>query len=259
MKTSRFLLALLVLLYVFLLGPFLVIFIASFGEEATLVFPPRGFSLMWFQKVFSVRMFRDAFWTSLEVAIAATISALVLGTPVAYALVRFRFRGQNAMEVAFASPVIVPGLVIGFALLRYFVLWGNFPILLGLYLGHTAILFPYTVRVVSASLRNFDPAVEEAAISLGASRLRSFFLIVMPNIRSGFLAAFILAFITSFNNVPVSLFLTGPGVATLPIQMLLYMEYYFDPTIAALSTLIIIFTILVVQTAERVLGISRFV
>jgi len=133
------------------------------------------------------------------------------------------------------------------------------PIIVGLYLGHTAILLPYTVRVVSASLRNFDPDVEEAAVSLGSSRLFAFLSVILPNIRAGVVAAFILAFITSFNNVPVSVFLTGPGVATLPIQMLVYMEYYFDPTIAALSSIIIVITIVIVQTAEKLLGISRYV
>ncbi|MEO0565091.1 MAG: ABC transporter permease subunit, partial [Chloroflexota bacterium] len=121
------------------------------------------------------------------------------------------------------------------------------------------ILFPYSVRVTSVSLRNLDPAVEEAAVSLGCNRLRAFLLVVLPNIRSGIAAAFILGFITSFNNVPVSLFLSGPGVTTLPVSMLSYMEYYFDPTIAALSTVLVIFSIVLVQTAERLLGLSRFV
>ena len=129
-------------------------------------------------------------------------------------------------------------------------------VLLGLYLGHAAILFPYTVRVISASLRNLDSSIEDAAMSLGASRFKMFILVVLPNIRSGIVAAFILAFITSFNNVPISLFLTGPGVATLPIQMMLYMEQYFDPTIAALSTILIFFTVVIIQGMERVLKIS---
>jgi putative spermidine/putrescine transport system permease protein len=204
-------------------------------------------------------MFLDSFWTSLYVALLATISALLLGVPAAYAFVRYNFRGKNFLETIISSPVIVPGLVVGFALLRFFVLIGNLPVLFGLYLGHTAILIPYTLRVVGASLRNFDPDVEEAAVSLGARRSRSFFLVVLPNIRAGVAAAFILSFITSFNNVPVSLFLTGPGVATLPIQMLVYMQYYFDPTIAALSSILIVVTVLIVQTAERVMGLSRYV
>ncbi len=259
MRQQRSTNLILYLVLFFLLGPFLIIFIASFGAESTLSFPPQGFALTWFEKVFSVRMFRDAFTTSLQVALLGTATALVLGIPVAYALVRFQFRGKDTIEVLFSSPAIVPGLVVGLALLRFFVLVSGLPVLTGLYLGHTAILFPYAVRVVSGSLRNLDPSLEEAAQSLGAPRLLSFILITLPNIRAGIIAAFILSFITSFNNVPISLFLTGPGVATLPIQMMLYMEYYFDPTIAALSTILIAITVLIIQGMERVLNISTHV
>ncbi|MCB0115597.1 MAG: ABC transporter permease [Caldilineaceae bacterium] len=259
MQQSRWLYASLYLLYFFLLGPFLIIFVAAFGAESTLAFPPRGFSLDWFANVFRTSQFLESFWTSLQIGLLATVIALILGMPVAYALVRFRFRGEGAVETIFSSPVLVPGLVVGFSMLRFFVLVGNFDIFAGLLIGHTAVLFPYTVRVISSSLRNLDPAIEEAAISLGAGRLRAFLLVVLPNIQAGVGAAFILAFITSFNNVPVSLFLTGPGLTTLPISMLVYMEYYFDPTIAALSTLLIIFTVALVQTAERILGLSKYV
>ncbi len=258
MKNSRLMTLIVILMFVFLLGPFLVIIAASFGSEAIMKFPPRGFSLAWYEKVMNIEMFRTTFFISLRIGLAATATALLLGIPVAYAIIRYRFPGKSWVEIFFSSPDIVPGLVIGFALLRFFILLTRIPVALGLYLGHTAILFPYTVRVVSASLRNFDPAVEEAAVSLGASKLFSFVSVVLPNIRSGVVAAFILAFITSFNNVPVSLFLTGPGVATLPIQMLVYMEYYFDPTIAALSSILILLTVVIVQTAERLLGISQY-
>jgi putative spermidine/putrescine transport system permease protein len=259
MRRSPWLYAMLVLVYVILLGPYLIIFIASFGAEATLAFPPSGFSFRWFVNVFDTGQFVSSFWLSLQLGLLSTFIALLLGIPIAYALVRFRFPGQGAVETVFSAPILIPGLVIGFSMLRYFVLLGNLNVFTGLLIGHIAILFPYSVRVVSSSLRNLDPAIEEAAISLGAGRLRSFFLVILPNIRSGIGAAFILAFIVSFNNVPVSLFLTGPGVTTLPISMLVYMEYYFDPTIAALSTLLIIFTVALVQGAERLLGLSRFV
>ncbi len=259
MKRSWAPTAVLALVYLLLLGPFLVIIIVSFGADSNMAFPPTGFSLRWYQKVLTVRMFRDAFWTSLWLALASTATALALGIPAAYALVRFRFPGHGAVEVALSSPAVVPGLVVGFALLRFFVLVGNLPVFPGLYLGHTAILLPYTVRVVSSSLRNFAVDVEEAAVSLGAPRLRAFASVVLPNIRAGVAAAFILAFITSFNDVPVSLFLTGPGVTALPVQMLVYMEYYFDPTIAALSSVLIVITVAIVQAAERALGISKYV
>ncbi|MCP4403957.1 MAG: ABC transporter permease [bacterium] len=258
MKQSKVLIFIMVLMFIFLIGPFLVIIVSSFSSDAIMKFPPKGFSLQWYGKVLNIRMFRTTFVISLQTGLAATLTALILGVPVAYTSVRHHFKGKGLMELFFSSPAIVPGLVIGFALLRFFVYVSQIPVMAGLYLGHTAILFPYTVRVVSASLRNFDVAVEEAAVSLGSSRLHSFFAVVLPNIRSGLIAAFILAFITSFNNVPISLFLTGPGVATLPIQMLIYMEYYFDPTISALSSILIVITVIIVQSAERLLGISQY-
>lgn len=259
MKISKFLIFVAVVMFTFLIGPFIVIIISSFSSTAVMKFPPEGFSLQWYEKVLNISMFRTTFWVSLKIGLFATLTALVLGVPVAYANVRYSYPGKSVVELIFSSPAIVPGLVIGFALLRFFIYITQIPIMFGLFLGHTAILFPYTVRVVSSSLRNFDVAVEEAAVSLGSSPLHAFFVVVFPNIQAGVVAAFILAFITSFNNVPISLFLTGPGVATLPIQMLMYMEYYFDPTISALSSIIIVITIIIVQTAEKLLGISKYV
>jgi putative spermidine/putrescine transport system permease protein len=259
MKRSVFLIVVTTIMFIFLIGPFLIIIISSFSGDAVMRFPPNGFSLQWYEKVLNISMFRTTFWVSLKTGMLATFTALILGVPVAYANVRYRYPGKSGLELLFSSPAIVPGLVIGFSLLRFFIYVTQIPVMMGLYLGHTAILFPYTVRVVSASLRNFDTGVEEAAVSLGSSRLHAFFAVVFPNIRSGIAAAFILAFITSFNNVPISLFLTGPGVATLPIQMLIYMEYYYDPTISALSSIIILITVLIVQSAEKLLGISKYV
>lgn len=258
MKKSKFLLVLTILMVLFLIGPFVIIILSSFSSDTVLRFPPTGFSTKWYSKVLSISMFRTTFWVSLKVGLLATLSALIIGIPVAYANVKYNYRGKNIVEVFFSSPAIVPGLVIGFALLRFFIYYTNFSIIVGLFLGHTAILFPYTVRVVSSSMRNFDLSVEEAAVSLGANPFLAFISVVFPNIKAGVAAAFILAFITSFNNVPISLFLTGPGVATLPVQMLVYMEYYYDPTIAALSSILILITILIVQASEKVLGISDY-
>lgn len=251
--------AALAVLLSFLLGPFLVVFVAAFGQERSLRFPPSSFTLEWFGRVLHQQMFVDGFRTSLVVAVVSTLGALLIGIPLAYATARFDFRGKGLVQLLATAPVIVPELVVGLALLRYFVLTAQLPILPSLLIGHTALLIPYAVRVVLASLANVPIDVEQAAVSLGASRLGAFLRVVLPNIRSGMLAAAVLAFITSFNNVSVSLFLTGPGIATLPIQMLVYMEYYYDPSIAALSTLLILFTMLVVQATERVLGLSRYV
>ena len=257
MRSSRFPLIILYLLLAFLMGPFLVVLIASFGADPSLRFPPSSFSLTWFAEVMQQTSFIRGFQVSVQIAVLASLCALILGVSIAYALARYSFRGKGVVQLISTLPVIIPQLVIGLALLKYLVITTNLPVIPALVVGHTALLMPYAVRIVLASLSNVPFDIEQAAVSLGASRLHTFFRIVLPNIRDGVLTSFILAFILSFNNVPVSLFLTDVGVATLPIQMLLYMEYNFDPSIAALSTLLILFSALVVFSAEKLIGLSQ--
>ncbi|KKX34132.1 ABC transporter permease [Rhizobium sp. LC145] len=243
----------------FLIGPFLIIVAASFSAGETLAFPPQGFSLRWIAKVFTVESFRDSFATSMMLAIGGTFCALVLGIPAAYAMSRYKLPLSETVRTIVSAPVIVPGIIVGLALLRYFVVPFGIGITPALFLAHTALVLPYAVRVVSASLANLRSDIEEAAVLLGSSRLGAFFRVVLPNIRGGILSAFILGFVTSFNQVPVSLFLSGPGVRTLPIDMIAYMEIVFDPSVAALSSLLAFMSIGIVFLAERFLGFSRYV
>lgn len=249
----------LTLVLTFLIGPFFIIVAASFSAGETLAFPPQGFSFRWVAKVFTVESFQQSFVTSMILAIGGTLSALVLGVPAAYAMSRYRLPGAETVRFMVSMPIIVPGIIVGLALLRYFVLPIGLSISLALFVAHTALVLPYAVRVVSASLTNLRSDMEEAAVLLGSSRLGAFFRVVLPNIRGGILSAFILGFVTSFNQVPVSLFLSGPGVRTLPIDMLGYMEIVFDPSIAALSSLLAFLSIGIVFAAERFLGFSRYV
>ncbi|TPW32959.1 ABC transporter permease [Pararhizobium mangrovi] len=251
--------AVLTLLVLFLVGPFFVIVAASFSAGSTLAFPPQGFSFKWVEKVFTVESFQASFALSMFLAIVATFAALVLGVPVSYALSRYRLPLAETVRTIVSSPIIVPGIVVGLALLRYLVVPFGMDITLSLFLAHTALVLPYAVRVVSASLENLRSDIEEAAVLLGSSRIGAFFRVVLPNIRGGILAAFILGFVTSFNQVPVSLFLTGPGVRTLPIDMLGYMERTYDPSVAALSALLAFMSIGIVFIAERFIGFSRYV
>ncbi|HBT40352.1 MAG: Binding-protein-dependent transport systems inner membrane component [Thermotoga sp. 50_1627] len=242
-----------------MLGPFLIIFFASFEPSSTLRFPPTGFTLDWFRKVMGMSMFQKSLVLSLRIALMASLLSLLLGVPAAYALSRYSFKGKRTIEIIVTSPLIIPGMVAGLALLRFFVLMQVFPIETTLLIGHTAVVLPYAVRSVLSSLVNLPVAIEEAAQSLGAHPLRCFFLVVLPNIKVGIISAFIMAFITSFNNVPISLFLSGPGVNTLPIVMMTYMEYYYNPSIAALSTLLIGLTLAIVLVAQKLLGVSKLV
>ncbi len=259
MRTGFFSSLMLIVAIIFLIGPFVIIFSASFSESQTLSFPPVGFTFFWFQKVISMPMFINAFKISIQIAILASFFALLLGIPVAYALARFSFFGKRVVELITTFPVIVPQMVAGLALLRIFVLMGVFSINTTLLIGHTIIILPFAVRMIHSSILNLPVSVEEAAVSLGASRIKTFFLVVLPNISVGLISAFILTFITSFNNVPISLFLTGPGVSTLPIVMLTYMEYYFDPSIAALATILILITLGVVFAMQKLLGVSKII
>lgn len=143
-------------------------------------------------------------------------------------------------------------------MLKYVIITYNLPVYTALLLGHTVIMLPFIIRVIASSLANFDFAVEEASLSLGAGRLKTFFTVVLPNIKSGIIAAVLIAFLESFNNVDISVFMTGPGISTFPIQMLLYVENNFDPTIAAISVLLMLFTAVLMFLIERLMGLSYF-
>ncbi len=251
--------AVLVVVLLFLLGPFVLIALAGLSAGDTLAFPPQGLSLRWIAAVFEMDGFRASFWLSLQLAIGATAIALALGIPAAYALVRFSLPGGEWLRSLVLAPVIVPGIIAGLALMRHAVVPLNVPVVWALMVAHVILVLPYAVRVVTASLAHLRVDVEEAAVLLGASRTQTFFKIVLPNIGQGVVAAFILGFVTSFNQVPVSLFLTGPGISTLPVDMLGAMEFVYDPSIAAISTLLALMSMAVVLVAERLLGLSKYV
>ncbi|MFK4437698.1 ABC transporter permease [Paenibacillus sp. RC21] len=246
------------LVFVFLLGPLLIISVTSFEPGTVLKFPPQGFSLRWYQNIFEVDLFMSTFKTSIVVSLLGNILALLIGMPAAYALSRFSFYGKDALNALFLSPLLIPGIVLGFTLLRYLIIVYHLPVYAGLLIGHTVIMLPFIIRVIASSLSNFDFAIEEAALSLGAGRLETFFKVVLPNIRSGIIAAILIAFLESFNNVDISVFMTGPGFSTLPIQMLTYVENYFDPTIAAISVMLMILTGILMFLIERLMGLSYF-
>ena len=244
---------------IFLIGPFLIIIAAALSAGNNLAFPPQGLSLKWFIKVFEVDSFRASFGVSMLLAIFGTLAALILGVPAAYAMTRYKVPGAEMVKLIVSSPIIVPGIIVGLALLRYLVIPVGVGIGSALFLAHTALVLPYAVRVVSASMENLNVDMEEAALLLGCSRFGAFWRVVLPNIRGGILAAFILGFVTSFNQVPVSLFLSGPGLRTLPIDMIAYMEINYDPSVAALSALLAFMSIAIVFAAERFIGLSRYV
>ncbi len=258
MKKNKFLTAFVVLVYIFLFAPLVIIAMTSIGTENYIAFPPKGFTLQWFLTVFKSEAFISSMITSFVISGVATLAALIIGMPAAYGLSRYDFRGKAAIKSFFFSPLIIPGIVVGFSLFQFLLVKLSLSVHISLFIGHTLVIIPYIIRVIGSSLEVFDYSREEAAMRLGCKKSLTFFKVVLPNITSGVMAAFMLAFINSFNNVPVSMFLTGPGVSTLPITMMNYVEYNYDPTVSALSVILMILTIGIMYILEKTLGLNNF-
>ncbi len=247
------------LVYLLMLAPILVVVPVSFSEQAYLVFPPRGFSLRWYANFFATRELTDALWLSLHLAAWTTAISTVLGTMAALGLTRYRYPGRRALRELFLTPIVMPRLVLGIAFLMFLsrtVLAGSFG---GLLLAHVVVAFPYVIRTVSASLTGLDRALEEAGASLGAAPLTVFRTITLPLLKPGIIAGAIFAYVTSFDELVMTLFLAGPRLTTLPVQIFNYLEYTSDPTIAAISVVLVLVTTVAVLVTERIVGFGRFV
>ncbi len=242
-----------------ILGPIAVVILVSFSPSDFFAFPPSGLSLRWFREFFNLPSMRGAFLLSLEVALAASILATVLGTLASLFLARRRGAVVGLLNALFLSPLVFPTIIIGVALLLFFRRVGV-PILPGLILAHVLIGTPYCIRSVLTSLQGLDVSLEEAGQSLGASPVRTFFLITLPLIRPGLLCGWLFAFIVSFGELNTALFLTGPGVTTLPIEIFAYLQFQGSQlVIAAASTLQICLIIVLVVTIERLVGLAHIV
>jgi putative spermidine/putrescine transport system permease protein len=243
---------------------FFVTWLAFFNQEIP-SFPPEGYSFKWFASIPGNDRFVSGFVLSLQVAVVATLIGLAISVPAAMCLVRLRFAGREAINSLLLLPLVVPGIVLGLALYVFHVeteIKTEIPILgslAGLIAGHVLIVIPWTVRLVTASLAGMDRSVEEAAQSLGANRLTTFWRITLPAILPGIVAAALFGFVSSFGNLEMSLFLVGPGRTTLPIAILQYLEWKIDPTIAAVSVIQILLIGGAMWLTDRFVNISRVV
>ncbi len=246
------------MVFLFLVAPLLIVIIVSVNDTQYISFPLKKPTLRWYRAIPKYGEFIDAFIVSFELALFASLFATILGTMAAFALVRGRFPGRNWINTLIMSPLTLPGVVTGIAMLQFYTWISMGPSLGRLVLGHTIITLPYVVRSVSAVLYGFPLSLEEAAMTLGANRLRTTFLVTFPIIRSGLLAGAIFSFIVSFDNVVVSIFLVSPEYNTLPITIFNYVSYSVEPIIASISTVQIIVIVLLMVVMEKLVAFSRY-
>lgn len=241
----------------FLALPIAVVIPAAFSSDSTLRFPPKGFSLKWFENAWNTQGFWDALQLSLLIAFMATCISLVIGTLASFAIVRHKFPGKQFFEILFMTPLVFPAIVLAVALSTVLGSLGLIRNFWGLVFAHVIITVPYVVRAVSATLAEIELAYEEAASTLGANQLKTFLLVTLPMLKPGLVAGAIFSAIMSFDEFTVSLFLVGPGAMTLPLEIYYYTEFQMDPTVAAISTMLLGVTVLIVILIERSIGIGK--
>jgi putative spermidine/putrescine transport system permease protein len=241
----------------FILAPIVIVCAVAFTPEGYLSLPTNGFSLRWFRAIADypefVRALRDSLWLA---ALSSTI-AVLFAVPAALAVARYRFAGREAVLAFFMSPLMIPHVVLGIAFLRFFTTIGIGGTFVGLVLSHIVIVMPFALRLVLAASTGMDRAIEHAAISLGASPFTLFRRVTLPLILPGVVSGWVLAFITSFDEVTMTVFIASPSTTTLPVRMFLYIQDNIDPLVTSVSAALIFLTAIVMVVLDRLYGLDR--
>ncbi|MCL4766170.1 MAG: ABC transporter permease [Hyphomicrobiaceae bacterium] len=241
---------------IFMLAPLLVVVWMSTTPTQLFILPFTDFSLRWYSAAFAHPGFLEAFWLSVRLAFVSSLISVVLSLLASYALLRGRrVRGLELADGLFMSPLIVPAVVFGIAMLQFINLIGLYNTFASLVLAHVIIVTPFSIRTLQSSLRALPVELEWAAENLGASRLTVLLRIVLPVCARGIMAAFLLAFLISFSEVTVTIFITGPGYQTLPVRIYNYLTDQVDPTVAAISTMLIVLSIVLALLLDRLGGL----
>lgn len=252
-------LTLIAIICFFILAPVFVVLAASVSPTPYLVFPPTGFTTKWFTDIVTLNQYWQGFKFSFQIAIIATILSVAIALVVALSIANTEFKGKAALQAFFLSPIILPELALALGLLQYFSQLGVVRGMLPLVLAHAVICAPYAIRTIQASASQLDPNLVDSALSLGAKPWRALFDITIPMVRPGLVAGAIMAFVISFDNVTISLFLSSPGSSPLPA--LLYnqaAESGLNTTLAAVSAMLIVFMLAMMLLIERLIGLETF-
>jgi putative spermidine/putrescine transport system permease protein len=245
------------LFVIFMLAPIVVVCLVAFTPEGYLSLPTNGFSLRWFRAIADYPEFVHAFWISLGLGALSSFVALLFAVPAALAIARYRFRGRDALAALFLSPLMIPHVVLGIAFLRFFTsigMGGTFPALIT---AHVIVVFPFALRLTLAATTGMDRSVEMAAISLGAGGWTLFRRVTLPLILPGVISGWALAFIQSFDDLTMTVFLAAPGTETLPVRMFLYVQDNIDPLVTSVSASVIAVTMAALILLDRFYGLDR--
>jgi len=238
------------LVFAYLVFPLLIVIPVSFSSGTYLSFPPPGFSLRWYENFFGRSDWLDAASLSIRIGVTVMLLATALGAPAAIALVRSSFPGKRLAMGFIVSPLIAPVIIVAIGVYFFYAKLGLIGNPFALVIAHTCLAVPFVVINVSAALHGFDERLEHAAMNLGATPWRTFWQVTFPIIRPGIFAGALFAFISSFDELVVALFVSGSTAVTLPRKMWESIRFEIDPTIAAVSTILVAITGLVFLTAE---------
>ena len=244
---------------VFLLGPLVITVVVSFTSSSVYTLPPPEWSTKWYAAVTRKSGFWDSVWLSVSIALLSTLAALVIGTAAAIAIVRGRFRGREAIATLAVSPLMMPGLVVGVAMLQFFRELGLRDAWTSLLVAHIVVTLPFVVRTLLAALESFDFSLIDAARTLGMSYPKAVIKVLTPNLAPAFLTSGLFAFLASMDNYPISIFLTDARNKTLPIKMLQYLEEQPDPTLAAISAGLILLALIALMIGSKTVGLNRMI
>lgn len=242
--------------YAIIVLPVVMVIGASFTQTRYITFPPKGLTLRWYSEAYADSALMGGLLMSIHVAVVSVALAVVLGTMASLYIARPDARWRQALSSFFLAPLNVPSVMTAFALLLAFTDW-HLINWWGLVIAHVVLTLPYIVRSVLVSLAGQDNAVQRAAAILGANPLRVFWYITLPLIRPGVLAGATFAFLISFNNVPISVFLAAPGSAPLPVVLFNRMQWLAEPSVAAAATLTIVATIVTMLVLEKKFSFHR--
>lgn len=241
----------------FMLAPILVVCFVAFTPEGYLSFPTDRWSLRWFYAIARYPEFVSAFWRSLWLGAISSAIAVAISVPAALAIARYRFPGREAMTALFMSPLMIPHLVLGIAFLRFFTQIGLGGTFAGLVLSHIVVVLPFALRLTLASAVGLDRSIEHAAVSLGASESVVLRRITLPLVLPGLVSGWALAFINSFDELTMTVFIAAPGTETLPVRMFLYIQDNIDPLVTSVSACVIAVTVVALVILDRAFGLER--